>query len=148
VNLSDCKVKQGRCVGYHEGNRVWDSWVKVKPPQIGSPGHEPGAYVSPSGQLWRPCGLSYPGLLLVNWEQRRGHSVDWRTLLRMERFGWRWVPDGAKPDYKITRWQDGTHYYLTNAEGDPFPGLPEKFNTAREAEQALDSAFKRGILTP
>ena len=77
-------------------------------------------------------------ILTVDWISGRRHSVDSATLMRAAQLGWSWRPDsrGETPKFRISRWSDGTHYYVRTPGGDPvvFRGK-EKFVT-------YDTAFR------
>lgn len=83
------EIKRGRKVGYHEYNRIWN-WCIMGSFEFY---HQPGTFISPKGSKWRPYGLYYPGVLLINQDNNIRHSIDHGTILRMSRFGWRFVPD-------------------------------------------------------
>lgn len=127
MNLRGCILKTGRKLSYREYNRQ-----KAKP-GVEYSHLEFGTWLSPRGQRWRPCGLHYPGILLVNWDAGRAHSIAYGTFMRMTRLGWTWVSDknARLPNFKISRWPDGTHFYLLNADGDPIG--KGKFDTYDEA---------------
>ncbi len=129
-------IRYGRKISYTTYNKIWAKWVKMKPADKNG---EMGEWISPNGSVWRPCGVHYPGILLVNWETGQRHSVDFGTLLKMELTGWHWRSDsrGEAPKFTISRWQDGTHYYVRKSDGDPivFKGK-EKYYTYEAAHRA------------
>ena len=132
-------IKYGRKVGYAENCRFFDRNAKRKLAAHGADLFEPGDFVSPHGVAWRPCGMHYPGVLLVDWISGRRHSVDIPTLTRAAQLGWVWRPDkcGEEKKFTVSRWQDGTHFYVRKPDGDPvtFKGK-EKFDTYDEAFRA------------
>lgn len=122
-------IKIGRPVSYTEYCRIWDRYSSRS---MGSPVTEIGTFISPSGDKWRPCGLHYPGMLLVNWGKGLRHSVAIATLIRLQHC-WTWHPDNSNTEisqFKISQWPNGTHYYVIKPDGDPLPG---KWNTFGEA---------------
>ena len=87
------QIKIGRPVGYHENNRVWGRGAKSEKRWVGYNFTITGDIISPAGNVWRPCGLHFPGILLVNWQTGQFHSVAFATITRMRLMNWKWVPD-------------------------------------------------------
>lgn len=127
-------IKYGRPTGYYYGNRLVDRGRNVVSANL----FEFGNLISPKGNVWRPCGMMYPGVLLVNWETGQRHSVCLRTLIRLAMLGWIWRPDskGEPPKFRISRWPDGSHYYLTKEDGDPVPNAKAKYDSYDDAHLA------------
>lgn len=86
-------IKWGLKLSHSAYNKMWLRYRHLKGDVRE---HHAGAYVSPHGRHWRPCGLHYPAILLVNWETGDRHSVDWGTLTKLIALGWKWVPDRQK----------------------------------------------------
>lgn len=105
------KDRTGIKFGYRCYCRHWDTASKLKLwPQAGYA--NPGSVISPKGTRWRLCGIAYPGISLLHVPTNTRHSVDYTVFLRLVRFGWRVTSDRQEnARIKISRWQDGTHYY-------------------------------------
>lgn len=128
-----------RC-GYHEYGRVRLLWYGRR--QAGScdtPDYftNGASLVSPAGEEWRFFGRGEGCPRFFRDGTYR--DLDYGTILRAMTLGWRWLTDKGRIErsYSITRWPDGTHFYVSGDKGETVTYRGKvKFDTWEQANDA------------